>query len=73
VALSCRYPTANRIYLFIYLLNSQNKAVIPKGYVPQWERRLLRFLELSGVGRVMDDKQDEEVWWPENETVRLHK
>jgi hypothetical protein len=27
---------------------------------PRWERRLLRFLELSGVGRVMDDGADEE-------------
>jgi len=27
---------------------------------PRWERRLLRFLELSGVGRVMDDGVDEE-------------
>jgi len=26
---------------------------------PRWERRLLRFLELSGVGRVMDDGADE--------------
>jgi hypothetical protein len=28
---------------------------------PRWERWLLRFLELSGVGRVMDDGVDEEV------------
>jgi hypothetical protein len=27
---------------------------------PRWEKRLLRFLELSGVGRVMDDGVDEE-------------
>jgi hypothetical protein len=27
---------------------------------PQWERRLLRFLELSGVGRVVEDGEDEE-------------
>ena len=27
---------------------------------PRWERRLLRFPELSGVGRVMDDELDEE-------------
>jgi len=27
---------------------------------PRRERRLLRFLELSGVGRVMDDGSDEE-------------
>jgi len=27
---------------------------------PRWERRLLKFLELSGVGRVMDDGRDEE-------------
>jgi hypothetical protein len=27
---------------------------------PQWEKRLLRFLELSGVGRVMEDGVDEE-------------
>jgi hypothetical protein len=27
---------------------------------PRWERRLLRSLELSGVGRVMDDGVDEE-------------
>jgi len=27
---------------------------------PRWERRLLRFLELSGVGRVMDGGVDEE-------------
>jgi len=27
---------------------------------PRWERRLLRFLELSGVGRVVEDGTDEE-------------
>jgi hypothetical protein len=27
---------------------------------PRWERNLLRFLELLGVGRVMDDGIDEE-------------
>jgi len=27
---------------------------------PRWERSLLRFLELSGVGRVVDDGTDEE-------------
>jgi hypothetical protein len=27
---------------------------------PWWEKRLLKFLELSGVGRVMDDGVDEE-------------
>ena len=27
---------------------------------PRWERGLIRFLELSGVGRVMDDGIDEE-------------
>jgi hypothetical protein len=27
---------------------------------PRWERRLLRFLELSGIGRVLDDGTDEE-------------
>jgi hypothetical protein len=27
---------------------------------PRWERRLLHFLELSGVGRVMDNGEDEE-------------
>jgi len=27
---------------------------------PRWERRLLRFLEFSGVGRVMDDGVGEE-------------
>jgi len=27
---------------------------------PRWGRRLLRFLELSEVGRVMDDGRDEE-------------
>jgi hypothetical protein len=25
---------------------------------PRWERRLLRFVELSGVGRVMEDGAD---------------
>jgi hypothetical protein len=30
---------------------------------PQWERRLLRFLELSGVGRMMDNGEDEEEAW----------
>jgi hypothetical protein len=29
---------------------------------PRWEKRLLRFLELSGVGRIMENgKDDEEV------------
>jgi len=28
---------------------------------PRWERRLLKFLELSGVGRAMDDGVDEDV------------
>jgi len=28
---------------------------------PRWERRLLKFLELSGVGRVVEDGADEEV------------
>jgi len=27
---------------------------------PRWERRLLKFLELSGAGRVMDDAVDED-------------
>jgi len=27
---------------------------------PRWERRLLRFLELSGVGRVVEDGTDED-------------
>ena len=27
---------------------------------PRWERRFVRFLELSGVGRVMADGSDEE-------------
>jgi len=27
---------------------------------PRWERRLLKFLELSGFGRVMDDGVDED-------------
>jgi hypothetical protein len=27
---------------------------------PRWERRLVRFLELSGVGRTMADGTDEE-------------
>jgi hypothetical protein len=27
---------------------------------PRWERRFLHFLDLSGVGRVMDDGEDEE-------------
>jgi len=27
---------------------------------PRWERRLLKFLELSGVGRVMDDGVDDD-------------
>jgi hypothetical protein len=27
---------------------------------PRWERRLLHFLELSGVGRVMENRVDEE-------------
>jgi hypothetical protein len=27
---------------------------------PRWERRLLHFLDLSGVGRVMDNGEDEE-------------
>jgi len=27
---------------------------------PGWERRLLRFLELSGVGRVVEDGTDED-------------
>jgi len=27
---------------------------------PRWERRLLRFLELSGVGRIVEDGVDEE-------------
>jgi hypothetical protein len=30
---------------------------------PKWERRLLTFLELSGVGRVMEDGVDEEETW----------
>jgi hypothetical protein len=30
---------------------------------PRWESRLLRLLELSGVGRVMDDRVDEEEAW----------
>jgi len=27
---------------------------------PRWERRLLKFLELSGVGKVVEDSTDEE-------------
>jgi hypothetical protein len=27
---------------------------------PRWERRLVKFLELSGVGRVMGDGTDED-------------
>jgi hypothetical protein len=27
---------------------------------PQWEKRLLHFMELSGVGRVMDHGENEE-------------
>jgi hypothetical protein len=30
---------------------------------PRWERRLLRFLELSGVGRVVADGTDEDEAW----------
>jgi len=30
---------------------------------PRWERRLLRFLELSGLGRVVEDGTDEEEIW----------
>ena len=48
---------------------------------PRWERRLVRFLELSGVGRTMADGTDEEnahaewmdrwiVWEASEETAR---
>jgi hypothetical protein len=48
---------------------------------PRWEKRLLRFLELSGVGRVVADGSDEDgawarrmdswiVWEAEEEAVR---
>jgi len=29
---------------------------------PRWERRLIRFLELSGVGRVVEKVDVEQVW-----------
>jgi hypothetical protein len=36
---------------------------------PRWERRLLHFLELSGVGRVMENGEDEE----ENRIARMNR
>jgi hypothetical protein len=30
---------------------------------PRWEKRLLRFLELSGAGRIVANGEDEEEGW----------
>jgi hypothetical protein len=67
-------PILSHIHSFIYCLSL--KALIPWGHVARtkekpngtgWEKRLLYFLELSGVGRVMENRDDEE----ESRAIRL--
>jgi hypothetical protein len=52
----CLYTPGNVLSLFIVRRYSRRKTIIRQ---TRWEKRFVRFLELSGVGRTLADGTDE--------------
>jgi len=69
----CKGPKMARSHVLLYCANARLRAAREEAWEnknpgsirvllsnPRWERRLLRFLELSGVERVVEDRTDED-------------